>query len=237
MILLTEYFLSDNKDRQKEYEKCLRMNIENEHINTIVLLNSDNSELIITSDKIVMKHLDKRPTYKYIFDYCNENHRDEICIISNADIIFDGTLSHITKENLDGKFLALSRWDILPDGRAQLWDWSYSQDCWIYLSPFEFKDSDYLMGKPGCDNRIAFDANNSGLKTTNPAKLIKTFHLHTSNHRTYTQNETLMGNYMFVETNDTMDEISENVLCNPQSLGQAVAYTRDKKIKETNGTK
>jgi len=229
MILLTEYFVSDNADRQKEYEKCLNKNIENKHIDTIVLFNSDNSELTIESDKIVMRHLDKRPTYREIFDICNEEYVGEICIISNADIIFDDTLSNVTKENIKDKFLALSRWDIREDGMAQLYDWSYSQDCWMYLSPNEFQGCDYKMGTLGCDNRIAFDANISGLKTHNPAKLVKTFHLHNSNHRTYNQNSILMGKYMFVETSNTMDKVSENIVCNPQTLNQAVAYVRRKK--------
>jgi hypothetical protein len=229
MILLTEYFVSDNPDRQREYETCLKKNIENEYISEIVLLNSDKSEITIESDKIKMVHIDERPTYAQIFEMCNDNYNGEICIISNADIIFDDTLSNITEENIKGKFLALSRWDIRPDGMAELYDWSYSQDCWVYLSPNKFEDCNYKMGTLGCDNRIAYDANSSGLKTHNPAKLIRTYHLHNSNHRTYNQNQILMGKYMFVDTTDTMDKISENIVCNPQSLNQAVAYVRNKK--------
>ncbi len=236
MILLTEYFVSDNPDRQKEYTICLTKNIENELIDKIVLFNSDESEINISSDKIVMVNLTERPTYKTMFDHCNENYSGQICIISNADIIFDDTLSNVNNENIKGKFLALSRWDISEDGKSRLYDWSYSQDCWMYLSPYEFKDSNYTMGVPGCDNRIVFDASISGLKPHNPSKVIRTHHLHTSNHRTYKQQDILLGNYMFLESSDSMDKISENIVCNPNTLNQAVAYTRDKKLKEMNGT-
>jgi hypothetical protein len=236
MILLTEYFVSDNPDRQREYITCLTKNIENKYIEKIVLFNSDDSKLNISSDKIVMVNLTERPTYKSIFDHCNKNYSGQICILSNADIIFDDTLTNINEENIKGKFLALSRWDITENGQSRLYDWSFSQDSWIYLSPFEFKDSNYTMGLPGCDNRIVFDASSSGLKPHNPCKIIRTHHLHNSNHRTYKQQDILLGNYMFVESSDSMDNISENLLCNPSTLNQAVAYVRNKKIKEMNGT-
>ena len=230
MILLTEYFISDNLERQKEYEICLENNLKNEFITNIVLFNSDNSEFNINSDKITMVDLEERPNYQEIFNYCNENFKDEICIISNADIIFNDSLRHINKENIKGKFLALSRWDIIEHNKAQLYDWSYSQDCWIYLAPHDFKGGEYTMGRLGCDNRIAYDAKSSGLEVTNPAKLIKTFHLHRSNHRTYKQDDILMGNFMFVETNDNMDNISENIICNPRTLNQAVQFVQRKKM-------
>jgi hypothetical protein len=230
MILLTEYFISDNIKRQKEYEICLENNIKNEFITNIVLFNSDKSYFNFNSDKISMVYLEKRPNYIDIFNYCNENFKDEICIISNADIIFDDSLKHINKENIKGKFLALSRWDIIEQNKAQLYDWSYSQDCWIYLAPHDFKDAKYTMGRLGCDNRIAFDAKASGLDVTNPAKLIKTFHLHTSNHRTYKQHDILMGDFMFVEANDSMDEISDHIVCEPRTLNQTVQFVQRKKM-------
>ena len=230
MILLTEYFISDNPDRQKEYETCLGLNIKNTHVEKIILFNSDNSPLKKDSEKIEMLNVKERPTYKDIFNYCNENLKNEICIIANADIILDDSLSNITKENITGKFLALSRWDILDNNKAQLYDWSYSQDCWIYLAPHDLQGGEYTMGRLGCDNRIAYDAKASGLEVTNPAKLIKTFHLHRSNHRTYKQDDILMGDFLFVETNSSMDQISENMICDPRTLNQAVQFVQRKKM-------
>src|SRR5690606_9712663 len=137
-------------------------------------------------DKVELVKLNKRPTFQYLFNYCNDNFKGKKCIISNTDIIFNETLSKIIKYSLDNKVLALSRWDITKNGDLELFKRPDSQDCWIFESPIKLNvNCDFLLGKPGCDNRIAYIIDNSGYEIINPSKSIITEHLHLSGLRNY----------------------------------------------------
>ena len=72
------------------------------------------------------------------------------------------------------------------------------------LTPIVVNDkSDFLMGKPGCDNRIVQVYHELGYNVKNPSKQIIIKHLHLTNHRTYTNNDMVMGPYLLVSpTND-----------------------------------
>ena len=39
-----------------------------------------------------------------------------------------------------------------------------------------------------------------------------------------------MGNFMFVVTNSSMELISENMICDPRTLNQAVQFVQRKKM-------
>ena len=89
MNLLIEYFRSDDYQRHSEYLTCIHENLENEYIKKVYIFISDDSKLNFKSDKIEIIQREERPAYKDLFGFCNENLKNEICIISNADIILD----------------------------------------------------------------------------------------------------------------------------------------------------
>ena len=49
----------------------------------------DDAELNFDSPKIHRIVRDSRPSYQDIFEFCNQELQDQICIVVNADIIFD----------------------------------------------------------------------------------------------------------------------------------------------------
>ena len=104
MNLLIEYFRSDNYVRHSEYLTCLHDNLDNDLIDKIYVFISDDSELNFESKRIEIVKREERPTYKDMFDFCNENLKDQICIVSNADILFDETLSVLKDFNFDKIF-------------------------------------------------------------------------------------------------------------------------------------
>lgn len=57
---------------------------------------------------------------------------------------------------------------------------------------------DFQLGKPGCDNRIAYLFKDAGLLPINPCKKIKSYHYHSSGFRTYTQKERIPRPYLLV---------------------------------------
>lgn len=226
MILLIEYFTSSNFNRDREYLTCISENIKNPLIEKIcVFISDDFSKLNIESDKIDIIKLNTRPTFNFLFNYSNQNFSDNICIIANTDIILDQTLENIKIENLNNTFLALTRWDLIFQNNSwsiQFYDQPWrnistsllSQDTWIYRTPIVVNDqSNFLMGKPGCDNRIAQVYHELGYNVKNPSKKIITKHLHLTNYRTYNHTDMVLGPYLLVQSTDDV-----NIDCQKQTI-------------------
>ena len=63
---------------------------------------------------------------------------NQICIISNADIILDDTISVVKGADLDKVFLALTRGEVFCENGEWCiapFDNASSQDVWIFKSP------------------------------------------------------------------------------------------------------
>ena len=204
MNLIIEYFNSRNHMRNGEYLYCLHQNLANEYIDNVYLFMEHDAELNFDSPKIHRIVRDSRPSYQDIFEYCNEHMKEEICIVSNADIIFDDTLRHFKSINMDKQFYALSRWEIsTKDGKnweIEPYENSASQDVWVFKTPVATCDEmNYTMGKPGCDNKITYHMRELGYTCRNPGKKVITIHFHPTNFRTYDFNgDRVPGPYLLV---------------------------------------
>jgi hypothetical protein len=225
MKLLIEYYKSTNNQRDNEYKICISENIKNEFIDKIVVFISDDSVLEIESNKIEIVKLVTRPSFKFLFDYCNDNFNGQKCIIANTDIIFDQSLEHISKENLDRIFLSITRWDLINQENKwylkfydspwrrpndEITTGQFSQDAWVFQTPFKNDlRFDFLMGRPGCDNRISQVAHENGYDVRNPSKQVIIKHLHISNHRTYTNQDIVPGPYLLIKPTSDINIISE----------------------------
>lgn len=191
MILLMEYFQPKNYLRFSEYLYALHENLKNNLIDKIVLFISDNSELAYTSSKFQIVHLEQRPTYQTFFDYCNQNFSNQICIVSNSDIIFDESLQKIKEDYLTSTVYALSRYELQEDYTIQARpevQLPTSQDAWVFKTPFNVKDANYNLGHKTCDLKIAYVISSFGYKVKNPCKDIILKHAHRINYRTYNNN-------------------------------------------------
>ena len=134
--------------------------------------------------------------YNDFFEAMREYPKD-VNIISNADIFFNDTIE-LCKGINDNECYALSRWDY-KEGKATLWDHKDSQDVWIFKGAPRNIDGHFELGKPGCDNAIAFNIKQAGYKISNPAKKIQAIHLHESNVHTYRDKDRLVGySYHFI---------------------------------------
>lgn len=215
MNLLIEYFKSDDYQRHSEYLTCIHENLENQYIKKMYIFISDDSELYFKSEKIEIVKLNERPTYKNLFEFCNENLKDEICIISNADILFDDTLSHIENANLDNIFVALTRWEIFCENREWCiapYNNSSSQDVWIFKSPIVVSDQmNFNLGKPGCDNKIAKLMSEIKYEIRNPSNQIVTSHFHMSGYKTYSEKERIPGPYLCLVPTDDINKKTEYI--------------------------
>ena len=216
MNLLIEYFRSVDYQRHSEYLTCIHENLENEYIEKVYVFISDDSKLNFKSEKIKIIQRDERPTYKDLFEFCNKNLKDQICIIANADIILDDTLSHVKSANLDNVFVALTRWEVFCENR----EWciapfnnSSSQDVWMFKSPIVTSDEmEFTLGKPGCDNKIAKLMADNNYEVRNPANQIVASHFHLSGFRTYDWNgDRIPGPYLCLAPNDDINQKTEYI--------------------------
>ena len=190
MNLIIEYFNSPNHIRNGELLYCLHQNLANDYIKKIYIFMEEDAELNFDSPKIERVVVKKRPTYQNLFEYCNSVMKDEICIVSNADIIFDDTLRYFNSIDMTMQFYALSRWEITSsDGKnweIEPYENAASQDAWIFKTPvLTFNDMNYTMGVPGCDNKITYHMRQLGYLCRNPGKKVITIHFHISQFRTY----------------------------------------------------
>lgn len=195
--LFLSYYLDKNKDRQRELDECLFRNIENPLINEIhLLLEYPSDEELITDKKIITAHIKSRPSYSVFFDYINSINPapNDISILANSDIYFDDTLSLLGKYS-DKQVLALCRYDIKDNKAVFMNSWD-SQDTWIFKGKIrQVPDSDFSLGKAGCDNAIANRLERAGYSVINPSRTIKTYHLHETQVHNYNPNDKIPQPY------------------------------------------
>lgn len=219
ITLYTSVYNDKNKDRQKELMQCLVNNV-NSNINKIVLFKEKKDILeknnIFNHIKILIVDIDKRPTFKSVFDYINNQNPsiNDISIVANSDIYFDNeNIEKLKKYNLTNRVLALTRWDIQDNNSSLFMNREDSQDTWIFNGKIKnLNYSDFHFGILGCDNRIAYELKESGYEVLNIGKDLKTYHLHLSNIRNYS-NDRIPIPYLslpFVSDNILID-LNENI--------------------------
>ena len=207
MELLIEYYKSDNAARNQEYIFCIEKNLKNKFIDKVhVFIDDINTELEINSDKLNVIRIEKRNTYSDFFNYANFNLQGKKVILANTDIFFDETLEFVENFTFNEVVLSLTRWDYnMNTKNSELYYVDMSQDCWMFQTPMNVNGADFLLGKPGCDNRISFLFHEAGLDVRNPAMQIKTHHVHDSKYRTYTTADTVAGWYMTLLPNNNIN--------------------------------
>ena len=231
MNLLISYYKSQNEQRNSEYLDCLTYNLENQLIEKIFIFIQTDEERPIQSEKIEYITIQGDVTYQTFFDYAKENLYGEICIVANSDIFFDDTLEELKSEQLQDKFLCLTRWNLNPNGTLEFYSPEYgpetSQDVWIFKGGVEILESNVPLGYMGCDNRIASIAFESGLDVSNPSHIIICKHLHNSQYRT-TAKQRIYGEYLFVTPSDN---------CKPSKTYKTMVASFDKGKREPSYSK
>jgi hypothetical protein len=203
IFLVQQFYIDNNEDRQKEILKCLKLNVFNKSINKIYLLNEriyTNTELGFENDndKIIQININKRLSYKDVFDFVENNNINGFIVLSNSDIFFNKSISELNKINIINNkcVLVLNRYDYIGNKlltECELFDNGRpdSQDTWIFHTSnnIERKHREifsFNLGKLGCDNKVCYLFNLLNYKCYNEPTLIKTFHIHNIPSRNYT---------------------------------------------------
>ena len=214
MILLVEYYKPNDASRDVEYLTCLNENINSGVFSKVVIFIDDKNTFISSdvkmNDSVSVVYVSNRLTYSDFFRYCNEHFSNDVCVLSNTDIIFDNTISSLNDVDMSNRVYCLTRWDLyktnnVDEFQIRFFDVDMSQDCWIFRGDVSGIEADFTLGKPGCDNKIAYLFLEGGYTVYNPSRTIVTKHLHISSFRTYTHRDTINGPYMLLIPNSDIN--------------------------------
>ncbi|MBL4708058.1 MAG: hypothetical protein JKY48_06425 [Flavobacteriales bacterium] len=199
--LYTTFCWHSSQERNLEYLYCLQQNIQNKHLNNVFVLSEKEMDLSWNS-KLSLIRTEHRPTFADLFSMANDIHMSGINIVCNSDIFFtEFYIQRIVSNIKLGEMYALSRWDIFSDGRVRHHDNQHSQDSWIYLNRYiDCSNLEFMPGKAGCDNRLAFELRLQNFRLLNPSKRIRSFHYHLSQIRDYKRcpSDTVAPPYLFI---------------------------------------
>ena len=165
LLLVTQFFFPDGEDADKvkrNVQDALARNLLNDAISDVFLINEVEYDFsgLKNYEKITQFVSGSRLRFSDAFRLVNERLPvGRRVIIANADIYFDDSLhvvQHSTKFN-SSTVLALSKW--MDEGSTlTLPIRADSQDAWIYQSPMSadvISQTDFFLGVPKCDNRLA----------------------------------------------------------------------------------
>ena len=211
-----QFFLPVDQFRLQEVQFCLKKHVENPEITAIYLLGEriySNDELGIVSAKIKQINLGHRLTYSDVFSYI-EDHVPELPgyhVLLNADIFLDtNAIGSIQQSplHLERSAYALLRheYNHTNPSKSHLFGPRFdSQDTWIFHSNFPVFGPnmhdvtkcafDINLGRPGCDNRIAWLLEHAGYELFNDPMMVKTYHVHRSQKRSYHNTEPIKGQW------------------------------------------
>jgi len=207
--LITNYYIDNNVDRQKELDFCFFENLNNKTIDKVIVfitvedfnsLQKKNHKLL---ERVVYVITDKRPTYNdYFKQLAQEEGAENINIISNLDIIIPEETIKLLPNYLDAtnNVLALTRYNVIDPNyykfSSQFFNRIDSQDTWIYKGKiYKIDGADYSLGIAGCDNNIAHLISISGYNVINPSLTLKTYHYHLTEIRNYNPHNSIKPPY------------------------------------------
>jgi len=168
-----------NKQRANEYLYCLKRNLSNPlikliHVSYDTSCDSKKCRYIrqwLQGHNIPTSYIDRRQNLGDCIRLANKLFPNEYVIFSNADIWFDRSLGLLQKDDIEGHLVAISRQPRAP---------KYSQDSWIFKTPFPehpHLDMTYV-GLCGVEKPLIFAAQENCLQVYNPCKTIQCMHEH-----------------------------------------------------------
>lgn len=210
--IFSQFFIHQDKQRNKEITECLQSNINNIDIYKIHLLNeriyTDQEMGLQNSEKIVQTNISRRLRFKDVFEYIRLNSIKGYLIFVNIDIMFDSTVQNLKLSEIDEKkqMFALLRYEyngVNFESSPLYGPRSDSQDTWIFHSNSIISHNQeeafyFEFGKPGCDNKMAYIMKILGYEIINDPEFIKTYHYHRSAVRNYTYGDIVKQPWGFI---------------------------------------
>ncbi len=188
--LFTSFYPETSVSRRREILNCLERNLTLRQVDRVCVF-LERTQSPIEHPKLETRTIDHRPNYEDFFYWTRElqTGADDISVICNSDIHFDCSLAALQSQLNKTQCVALTRWDVLPDGSARLFHRNDTQDSWIFRGPIRQVVGDYPIGVPRCDNRMLYELKQAGYAVINPAFSIRSYHLHAGQRDEYVQDK------------------------------------------------
>jgi Exostosin family len=218
IILFCQYYRTRDPKRQEEIDACLRGNLNHSEIDRAVIFVEPGAPALPPSRaKVDVIPQSQRLTYADWLRLMRKE-QDSIGILVNADIELGESLANLMETmNSQDTFMALSRYNINTDStRPSLNDYpQWTQDTWGVRSDAPITEnllhlSNFPLGYPGCDNRVAYVMWSHGFKIKNPCYHLRSLHRHQETTRTYHKEyDRLFGGATYVHPSLSPEEESE----------------------------
>ena len=186
----------EDSERFNEIKAAFQNNVNSSMISRIIVLSEPNENISFDHDKVVIYKIQNRTQFSDFFEYLNPT---EINIIANNDIDLSKTFNYLNLLFLSkSDIYCLSRWE--SNNKMFRPMEGDSQDSWVFIgNPRPWEMCQFNMGLPGCDNRIAYEFYSKGYRVFNPSKSLRTYHIHSSNLRNYSEINRIHGNYLNIK--------------------------------------
>jgi hypothetical protein len=190
--LYISYYKDKHELRSQELDISLKLNCKNKLFNKIIIINETEVPINFIDnldDRIIIINNKKRQTYYDFFKLSNiYSDEDTINILCNSDIVIGENFDKINLEK-DEVYL-LERYEIDNLFNKYILNFNGS-DTWIWKGLFDssLDIGKYYMGIPYCDFKLAAEFYKNKYKLKNPSIDLKTYHLHLSGARNFTEND------------------------------------------------
>jgi hypothetical protein len=216
LILFIPYFKSSSPIRQKEIDQCISTNIKSGIFSKIILMVEGDIDVPFTHESLIIETLYFHITYS-VWLHLSKRYKDSISILCNSDIYFNDEINLIKQILIKpNSFIGITRHDVIKDKVLLYADSQWSQDVWA-LNTNDIHTLGCLesfsipLGKPRCDNKIAYLFAINGWGLFNPCNYIKCFHIHSSQIRTYDKykDETIFGGCVYIHPSIELLQLSD----------------------------
>jgi hypothetical protein len=231
IILIQQFYLHSDKERNKEIKFSLMKNTENKYIDKIILLNEriyTNEELGISNKKIIQYDIKSMLTFANVFYYTKKLDLNGYIVFSNSDIVIGKSVKIVKKTKLHQEklFISLLRYEI--DGKIY-GPYSSTQDTWVFHTQQNIdlnylKMFDFYFDVPACDHYILYCIKHLNYNIINCPNEIKTYHIHKETTRNY-EYSTYNINYYFSKPLN-LKVLENNYIY--KSLHSTIPYIRNK---------
>jgi hypothetical protein len=218
--IFTNYYKTPSNIRDSEILASLQKNIENHNITKIYIIRTKSDEHGLKSDKIIDIISEDRPTYKSLFNQCNKvTGVNDVNIIINSDCFMNEFFIEIIENIKHNECYALNRLEVnninnLNDTYRMVGT-NDSQDAWVFRGPISIKGGEFFLGKPGCDNKICYDAHVSNYDLINPLNSnIYVYHYHKDAYRSYNEVTDRLSRPYALVTESVVNKKSEIIILN-----------------------
>jgi membrane-bound inhibitor of C-type lysozyme len=187
--------------RAAEVLSCFAAIVQDEAIGRVVVLSS--GEIERRSDRVVRWACSERPLFADYFAAMDElSGPDDVNVILNSDCVIHPATTRRLERIAAGEAWCLSRHDVaslLPVrylGTPSPFDRPLTQDCWVIRGkPRRGMELDFALGRPGCDNRLAYELEKVGYAIRDPYLTVKVLHYHHLGERVWSWAERVPGPY------------------------------------------